>query len=239
MARPLQKKKNKSSLPRVRQKAKSKHINIRSDPIVAANWNPKLTLSQNYRRLGLSSRLNSHTGGTEVASIQNDEGSSQRRSSGLAIPSSKAPKALGTEEVRVVRDPKTGAIVSVQDGRKEKANRNPLGDPLNELSNSEDEDDGEDRDVGNEGGRRRGIVPELEEAAKYSKKKRPRQQSQGEREWIARLVERWGDDWGAMFRDRRLNPRQQTEGDLKRRVGLWKRSQGTRVEGVEVDGMED
>ena len=39
MARPLQKKKNKSSLPRVRQKPKSKKLlNIKSNPIVAANW---------------------------------------------------------------------------------------------------------------------------------------------------------------------------------------------------------
>ena len=143
------------------------------------------------------------------------------------------------EEVRVVRDPKTGAIVSVQDGRRERVNQNPLGDPLNELSNSEDEDDDEDRSMGDEGGKSRGIVPELEEAAKHSKKKRPRQQSQAEREWIERLVEKWGDDWGGMFRDRRLNPRQQTEGDLKRRIGLWKRSHGRRDEGGEGDGMED
>ena len=209
------------------------------DPHNTTSRNPKLTLSQNYRRLGLSSKLNSHTGGTEIKSIQNDEDSSQRRSSGLAIPSSKAPTTLGTEEVRVVRDPKTGAIVSVQDGRKEKANRNPLGGPLSELSDLEDEDDDEDRRMGDEDGRSRGIVPQLEEAAKYSKKKRPRQQSQGEREWIARLVGKWGDDWGGMFRDRRLNPRQQTEGDLKRRVALWKRSQGRRDEGREGDGMED
>ena len=38
MTRPLQKKKNKSSLPRIRQKPKSKRINIKSNPIVAANW---------------------------------------------------------------------------------------------------------------------------------------------------------------------------------------------------------
>lgn len=38
MARPLQKKKNKSSLPRVRQKPKSKRVNIKGNPIVAANW---------------------------------------------------------------------------------------------------------------------------------------------------------------------------------------------------------
>ena len=145
-----------------------------------------------------------------------------RSGSGLAIPSSRAPKVLATEEVRVVRDRKTGAIVSVQDGRKEREGRNPLNDPLNELSDSEAEDEEEERE---DTGRSRGIVPDLEEAAKYSKKKRPRRQSQREREWIERLVEKWGDDWGGMVRDRRLNPQQQTEGDLRRRVGLWKKDQ--------------
>jgi hypothetical protein len=38
MGRELQKKKKRSSLPKVRQKKKSKKINVRGDPIVAANW---------------------------------------------------------------------------------------------------------------------------------------------------------------------------------------------------------
>lgn len=114
--------------------------------------------------------------------------------------------------VKVTRDSKTGAIVSVQHEKSER--ENPLGDPLNESSDSED-----GQVAGSSG---RGIVPELEEQAKYSRRKRPRMQSQREREWIERLVERWGDDWGGMFRDRKLNPQQQTEGDLKRRVGIWK-----------------
>lgn len=38
MGGPIQKKKNKSSLPKIRQKPKSKRFNINSNPIVAANW---------------------------------------------------------------------------------------------------------------------------------------------------------------------------------------------------------
>ena len=38
MGRELQKKKNKSSISRVRQKPKSKKINIRGNAIVASNW---------------------------------------------------------------------------------------------------------------------------------------------------------------------------------------------------------
>ena len=118
----------------------------------------------------------------------------------------------------MTRDPKTGAIVSVQHEKSER--ENPLGDPLNEFSGS----DNEEVVVG--GGSARGIVPKLEEQARYSKPKRPRTQSQREREWIERLVKRWGDDWLGMVRDRKLNPQQQSEGDLKKRIGIWKSRNG-------------
>ncbi|KAK4693002.1 nucleolar protein 16, partial [Lecanoromycetidae sp. Uapishka_2] len=218
MARPLQKKKNKSSLPRVRQKPKSKRINIKSNPIVAANWDQSLTLSQNYRKLGLSSKLNAHTGGTEVKGAH-PEG--VKKPSGLIIPSSRRPRTLGTAEIKVTRDPKTGAIVSVEeDGRQRRARENPLNDPLNSDSGSDADEDGHDEE---EVGKSRGIVPELEEAATYSKKKRPRMQSEREQEWVQDLVKKHGENWGAMVRDRRLNPQQQSEGDIKRRVELWKK----------------
>ena len=139
---------------------------------------------------------------------------------------------LGTEEVRVLRDPKTGAIISVQDSnRKLREKKNPLNDPLNSSDEEVDVNEDEDDVAGNEA--RGGIVAELEESARYEKKKRPRQQSAREREWCERLVRRWGDNWGGMSRDRRLNPMQQSEGDLRRRVELWKRKEG--VGGVEVE----
>lgn len=112
----------------------------------------------------------------------------------------------------MTRNPKTGAIISVQHEKSER--ENPLGDPLNAFSDLEEEGVVEDNG--------RGIVPELEEQAKYGKPKRPRMQSQREREWIERLVERWGDDWIGMVRDQKLNPQQQTEGDLKKRVAIWR-----------------
>lgn len=123
----------------------------------------------------------------------------------------------------MVRDPKTGAILSVQASGEER--RNPLGDALNDLSDDDDDDD--DGEEGGEGagiegvGESRGIVAELEKEARLGRRERPRVQSEREREWCGRLVEVWGEDWGGMCRDRRLNPMQQCEGDLRRRVGLW------------------
>ena len=52
----------------------------------------------------------------------------------------------------------------------------------------------------------------------------PRKQSQREQEWVERLVEKHGENYGAMFRDAVLNPMQQSEGDIRRRVVLWRRN---------------
>lgn len=200
-----------------------------------ANRDQSLTLSQNYRHLGLSSKLNAHTGGTEVKSAQPD---GIKKSSALAIPSSRRPKTLGTAEIKVIRDPKTGAIISVtEDSMYRRARENPLNDPLNTASGSDDDDDlDEDEEV--ETGKSRGIVPELEEQAKYSKKKRPRMQSEREWEWVEQLVGKHGDDWGAMVRDRRLNPQQQTEGDIKKRVALWKKERRALETGEVMEGVD-
>lgn len=123
--------------------------------------------------------------------------------------------------MKVVRDPTTGAILGVQREEGEKERANPLGDLLNGLSEDEEE---EEATGGREGDR--GIVPLLEEQALYERKKRPRVQSQREQEWIERLVGRWGEDWRGMVRDRRLNPMQQSEGDLRRRVEVWRSGRG-------------
>ena len=71
-----------------------------------------------------------------------------------------------------------------------------------------------------------GIVAELEAEAQaeeenLAKKKQPRQQSQREEEWITALVEKYGNDTDKMAKDRRLNPMQQSEGDIKRRLRRW------------------
>lgn len=94
-----------------------------------------------------------------------------------------------------------------------------MNDPLEDLS-----------DEGKTSARSAGpseVVAKLEaqadeEAMILAKKRRPRQQSKREEEWIARLVERYGDDNRAMAKDIKLNPMQQSEGDLARRLKKWK-----------------
>ncbi|KAF2005673.1 nucleolar protein 16 [Amniculicola lignicola CBS 123094] len=227
MGRELQKKKNKSSIPRKRHNAPSKK-KILANPIIAANWNQKETLSQNYRRLGLTARLNHATGGTEKTIKLlglNDPQSSRAdiaadsTANKLNIPSQR-PAQYDPEEVQVERDPETGKIIRVLNDPST-SKPNPLNDPLNELEDSDFEDwngfamvpEGEKSD--------NPVIRQLEEQARNGVKKPPRKQSTREEEWIESLVKKYGDDYGKMSRDRKLNPMQQSVGDLKRRVQKW------------------
>ena len=133
---------------------------------------------------------------------------------------SKTPTTLIPTEARIERDPTTGAILRVIHPSAGKDN--PLNDPLNDLSD-------EESDQNMEGGAEespRGIIHELEQQALMEAPKKPRQQSRGEEEWIAKLVEKYGEDYRAMVKDRKLNPYQQSEGDIKRRVKRWKGRRG-------------
>ena len=125
-------------------------------------------------------------------------------------------------------DPKTGAILRVV----EKARKaNPLNDPLNEL----EEGDGEAEEwngfsmvpgrLGDEEETVNPVVRQLEEAARNGARKAPRGQSQREMEWCERLVHKYGEDYGKMSRDKKLNPMQQTEMDIRKRVIKWKKTQ--------------
>lgn len=70
------------------------------------------------------------------------------------------------------------------------------------------------------------IVKQLEQQASMGAPPAERKQSDGEREWIERLVAKHGEDFEKMARDRRLNPMQQTPADIKRRVKKWKAKGG-------------
>jgi nucleolar protein 16 len=198
--------------------------------------NQKETLSQNYRRLGLTSRLNHATGGTEktIALLGLNDPNSSRAdtaadstANALNIVSKAPAQVLEVEEIEVERDPETGHILRVTGQREEKFN--PLNDPLVEL-------EGSDGEVEEWNGfsmvpERRANEPEnpvirqLEEAARNGARKAPRKQSEREVEWLERLVSRYGEDYGRMARDRKLNPMQQTAADIKKRITKWQASQ--------------
>jgi nucleolar protein 16 len=190
--------------------------------------NQSETLTQNYRRLGLASRLNSATGGIEK--LKPGSISSSSTTSKLAI-SNAIPKQFVPTEATVERDA-DGKIIRVIHAH---SRPNPLNDPLNSDSEDEVMDDGEEFEgfEGEEGGKEgKEIVRQLEDMASREKAKTPRKQSEREKEWCERLVGKWGEDYKKMERDRRLNPMQQTEADIRRRVGKWKASSASKESAV-------
>lgn len=237
-------------------KSGRKKINVLGNAIIANNWlvyifqlpllctenqcsqrdryrDRNQTLTQNYRRLGLVHRLNAPAGGSERRAT--DDGYEEQPEDNLHIRgSAKATTGqLAAKEAKVERDPETGKIIRVihDDDEIEVAGRkhrgsNPLNDPLDNLANEEDRVE----EMVKQGNAGSGIVKQLERQAVQEghavEGKKPRHMSKQEQEWVERLVARHGDNIGAMVRDMKLNPMQQSAGDLKRRIRKWKESQG-------------
>jgi nucleolar protein 16 len=176
------------------------------------------------------SKLNKSTGGKEriAATLTDSTSNATPRDDPLAINPAEKVQKQTTVEVAIERDPETGAMVRVVDS----SQPNPLNDPLNELGELETMDfNALGRSIGRVPKRRNAqeadtnVTRQLEEFAASGVRQAPRGQSQHEEEWIARLVEKHGDDYRAMFWDKHLNVFQQSEGDIKRRVKKWKEKQ--------------
>lgn len=100
---------------------------------------------------------------------------------------------------------------------------NPLDDPLHELDSDSEMGDGEVEEHEEwggiqENGRETEVVKSLIQEARNPAPKKKRYQSEQEREWLEKLVGKYGDDTRAMAKDRKLNPMQQTEADIRRRI---------------------
>lgn len=229
MGRELQKRKNRSSTPKVRRKPKSKK-KILSNHIIAENWDKSQTLAQNYRRLGLTERLNNRTGGVERKPGE------ERQDDPLSIEGKrrKANEVIEVREAKIKRDPKTGAILSVLDGELEQR-PNPLNDPLRALDSDSDDEMGDSYDqhgnprfsteqVATEP--KTEVVERLEDEASRPAPKYRRKLTEGERAFIEELVRKHGDDYAAMSRDMKINYMQRSEGDLRKRVKKWREAGG-------------
>ena len=131
-------------------------------------------------------------------------------------------------EARVELDA-DGKIVRVLGrGREGNVDDNPLNDPLLQFDSDNDAEEwggiDDDEDDEEAEAHRPAVIRELERQAGLPTEKRPRHQSRAEVEWLERLAGRHGDNAAAMARDRKLNPMQQTEADIARRLKKWKAS---------------
>ncbi|RFU73362.1 nop16 [Trichoderma arundinaceum] len=224
MGRELQKKKRRSGRPAIRQSNTTKKIlNPRGNSVIAKNWDKKETLAQNYRRLGLLARLKTPTGGTEkklskASSADSSIAHRTSRSDPFGITTTE--KAV-LSEAKVERDA-DGNIVRILNRKV-----NPLNDPLNDIDSASGEEDEEDDaeewgGINDDGVGTTDVVKSLIEEAKNPAPPKIRYQSEREREWLEKLVAKYGDDTKAMARDPKLNPMQQTASDIAKRLRKMK-----------------
>jgi nucleolar protein 16 len=188
---------NRSSISKNTRRIKTKHkkLTINND-IIAQHWDKSLTLVQNYKKLGLRSKLGSAAGGSEkiiTNNLSDREGEQEIKSMSMAT------KVV--KEGRIIRD--------------ENGNVRIEYDEEESASTGENVEQSE-------------AVKALEEHARTGITK-PRVQSEREQDWVQVLVDKYGDDYEAMFWDKKLNIYQQSIGELKRRVYKWRKATKTRT----------
>lgn len=179
------------------------------------NRNKKETLSQNYRRLGLTAKLGKATGGMEAhpsaPASQDPLAVSQAASTRSAIRSVKVERDVEGNIVKVIR------------------RDNPLNDPLNDLTDSEDDEEQDAQQIETTTDNSEcelKVVDLLEQQASVPTESHKRHQSAREREWLEKLLAKHGDDVVAMSRDLKLNPMQQTVGEIKKKLKVYQKESG-------------
>ncbi|GJJ75747.1 nucleolar protein 16 [Entomortierella parvispora] len=168
-------------------------VNVTGNKIIRDNWDKKATLRQNYARLGLLTSLNGVTGGIEVKDEDELMDNEQKSLEELA-------ESLTAEQGIIQRDD-AGNIVNVIVGK---------------VKSKEELAEIMERDV--EPVKAKTDVVRALEAQAANILKVERYQSEGELVWAAKLVEKYGDDYEKMFRDRKLNPNQQTPAQIKKKI---------------------
>lgn len=188
-----------------RVKDKKRDIKMTAHPVMQAHWDKKLTLKQNYKKLGLTVRLGKPAGGEE-APIQTlsefrDEREHQEESQVRpeAVATETDPEKIPEGEARLIRDPETNEVVQIIYGKMK----------VNEKKVEESKDS---------------IIAELikynEDTAKPVVPKTP---SSRESAWLEKLVAKYGDDYEKMKWDRKLNPMLLSVGQLKKKMAQWRK----------------
>ncbi|KAH3661364.1 hypothetical protein OGAPHI_006771 [Ogataea philodendri] len=196
-----------SSVGKATRRTKDRQRKIKSfgNPLIAANWDPKLSMAQNYAKLGLKVRLSQQTGGTEkelvIPKTESDDefvvDESESEESESGVPDSLDPADIPKGIAKIVRD-EDGNVVKVIHGTKEPEQQQEDNKPTE-------------------------FVKQLEELAQH-KTVKERKQSAREQDWLRDLYEKYGDNYEKMKWDKKLNPFQHSPGELKKRLTKWKKT---------------
>ncbi|WFD35749.1 Nucleolar protein 16 [Malassezia cuniculi] len=212
MANPRQRRKARSgkytgatkSARRAANKRIKRAPTVMGPAVLREQWDPKLTVRQNYAKLGLVPTLSHQSGGLDPK----DPYAQAIRDAAETVADENQPKP---GMARIIRD-EDGNVVDVIEHVAEEETLTPWGAELNK-----DESRAPSRvmlppvlnkEKGN-------TVEELERLAAEDAPVK-RYTSAGEHSWLADLVDAHGSDYEAMARDRRLNIMQKTAGEIRR-----------------------
>lgn len=195
---------NRSSVKKATRRTKDKRrdIPIKLNPLIAERWDKLLTLSQNYKRLGLRARLGVKKGGEEKE-LETWYEQKERLAAEEAAKITPAdiehtddPAKIPIGEARIIRDDE-GKVIKVVHGTMQ---------PKNDSSNGELE-----------------VIQEFKKMAQeHAARKRVKHMTPREIEFIKDLVDKHGDNYEAMKWDKKLNPMQQLAGELRKKVNHWR-----------------
>lgn len=189
-----------------RVKDKQRKVSIRSNPIIAANWDPTLTLQQNYKKLGLRAKLGSFVGGQEkkVETLtdirtRKEQEEQAKKIEIEDIENTEDPAKIPKGQARLIRDPETQEVIKVIYGT------------LDTEAGLEPETETE-------------VIKQLKQIGhENSLQKKGRKLSERETEWLKELYEKYGDDYDKMKWDKKLNSFQYSAGELRKRIVKWKK----------------
>ncbi|KAL1932879.1 hypothetical protein VTP01DRAFT_8557 [Rhizomucor pusillus] len=208
MGTPQQRRKQRSGQKLTRRTAeKHKKYQITGNQIIKANWNKKQTLLQNYRRLGLLTKLNGVAGGKEKTEVEKQETQEEKELTEEDI--EKIKKTLKPGEGLIQRDDE-GNVIRVIVG--EQKSHDEILDEEPEPVEAKTQ-----------------VVRELEEMASRGVT-HDQYMSRYQEQWMQRLYEKYGDDFDAMMRDTKLNVYQHTAAQLRRKFQLYQKTHNQQEE---------
>ncbi|OAX40043.1 hypothetical protein K503DRAFT_768956 [Rhizopogon vinicolor AM-OR11-026] len=239
MANPRQRRKAKSSTHKaVSHSRRAKKI-LRKMPVIRAPkvlqdaWDKSKTVRQNYAALGLQlSLVPTESGGSERTLIYPNGSAGGGPVSGTAksIEANSSTSSIPSGFGRIIRDA-SGNVMSIDLPQSEEIQQHgvqhtQLPEPdvderamkdwvggLNKIG----QNDLDQEKLLSPSARSTNPVTALEKLS-ASGRALPRHSSCGERSYLARLIQKYGDDYESMARDRRLNAEQKTVGELRRAV---------------------
>ncbi|PVH16533.1 uncharacterized protein CXQ87_004827 [Candidozyma duobushaemuli] len=192
-----------------RTKDSQRKPKIAHHPVLAAKWDKKLTLKQNYEKLGLTSRLGKYNGGQEnvykTVTESREEQKAKEKINHVApedVAVETDPSKIPEGEARLIRDPETNEVVQVIYGTMKTA-------PVKE--------DKADNSI---------IDDLVEYNEKYGGKVKAPKPQEEEEIILQNLYEKYGDDYDKMKWDKKLNPLFLSEGQLKKKIAVWKKANG-------------